>query len=605
MANGGGQVLVTLGANNQPLKDVLGESVSATQQAAGDVQRSWERAGEQGGGGVEAIEKSLKGFARTARTEGRMIGFMTAQLTEAFGGLGKEGKEAVNSLAGAVFAFASDNPILGIMELVKGGAVLWRLWGEAGAKATEEQKKKTEELTGLLKKQREELEKIRFLNAGGTENTWEAEKQRRDSQSRLDFLNKEISLAENMKAGGTDFAGKSSELTKIANIGDLKGEGGDQLLEYLGKLYEERNRMVQDLNRAKDQAIATDNAEAAKKLAEEEKRKQEEERKRLEEHHKKLLEEEKKYQDAFRKAQQGFSLSAWQTSKGVDYSQSQGGVLNLRDGHGPVSPEAYAAAQHGETSSNLWQKGGYGAGQGYADPDYISRLQKVGQELTKQQEQWKSISDTIEKGVTQSAKRAFKDIVNGSKSVGDAVKDMFVSIGETIVDMLLDMAGKWLEETLQNLVMQRAATSTTNVAAVTSDAAVAAAATMASISAIPIVGPAMAPGMAAEQYSMTMAYAPMAAAEGGWELPKSGGPFPMFGHQGERMLNKKQNNDYADTQDVLHDIQGKLASGQVGGTTVDLRGAHIYGKTSFEEIVKASGRGVNRGLHRAALRGAR
>lgn len=79
-----------------------------------------------------------------------------------------------------------------------------------------------------------------------------------------------------------------------------------------------------------------------------------------------------------------------------------------------------------------------------------------------------------------------------------------------------------------------------NVATVTGDAAVAAAGAMAYWSAI---APIIAPSMAAAQFGMTMAYAPLAAFDIGGIIPGSGA-VPMIGHGGERVLTQGQTNTF-------------------------------------------------------------
>jgi hypothetical protein len=71
-------------------------------------------------------------------------------------------------------------------------------------------------------------------------------------------------------------------------------------------------------------------------------------------------------------------------------------------------------------------------------------------------------------------------------------------------------------------------------------AAVAAAAAFAATAAIPLTGPAAAPAAAALAYTQVMAYAPQAAAERGWDLPATGGPFPALLHKKEMVLPEEQ-----------------------------------------------------------------
>jgi len=84
-------------------------------------------------------------------------------------------------------------------------------------------------------------------------------------------------------------------------------------------------------------------------------------------------------------------------------------------------------------------------------------------------------------------------------------------------------------------------TSMSNMLAAASYAAVAAAAALAATSAIPIIGPAMAPGAAAETYAQGMVWAGMAAFDIGGVVPKT--QVAMV-HGGERVLTPSQNTNF-------------------------------------------------------------
>jgi hypothetical protein len=74
---------------------------------------------------------------------------------------------------------------------------------------------------------------------------------------------------------------------------------------------------------------------------------------------------------------------------------------------------------------------------------------------------------------------------------------------------------------------------------VMSNAAVAGSAAFASTAAIPVIGPEMAPGAAAAAYSATAAFAPMASARNGFDIPAGLNPVTQL-HEKEMVLPAKQ-----------------------------------------------------------------
>jgi hypothetical protein len=144
------------------------------------------------------------------------------------------------------------------------------------------------------------------------------------------------------------------------------------------------------------------------------------------------------------------------------------------------------------------------------------------------------------------------DIISVANSWMQGSRNMtmvFAKMFDTILTQLADFALKWLLKqaemwaenkilTALGLVAQRTQQGVSNVAAVTGDAAVAAAGTMAYYSAI---NPVLAPAAAAAAFSVTMAYAPMAAmALGGVVNGQKGMAVPILAHAGERVLTPQQ-----------------------------------------------------------------
>ncbi|MHC9014459.1 phage tail tape measure protein [Stenotrophomonas bentonitica] len=110
------------------------------------------------------------------------------------------------------------------------------------------------------------------------------------------------------------------------------------------------------------------------------------------------------------------------------------------------------------------------------------------------------------------------DLVKGNESLSESVKNLVVSMGETVIDTLSRMAAQWLVyQATQKLVGE--ATSQSSTAALTGNAvamsAQAAIAAYASTAAIPITGPIAAPAAAAAALAATAPYVAAVAASSG------------------------------------------------------------------------------------------
>lgn len=300
-------------ASASPLAVVVTADLSGLTKGVNDAAKI----ANSGGGAIAAafanVKKATEGatgamadFAKGQRQQDRMFGWYTGQLAD-MAGATKGTQAAMTGLAGAVADLATGSYIGAAVGAISLAVTAWHSFNEASTKATEEAKKKTQELTDLIIKQRQELEKVRFLQAGGTERGFEVSQSKKAHSPRLDELNEQIARYEKPIEGQSDY------FNSIIN-------------ERLGKLYEERSKILQNLRTAEMNAIALDNAESAKKLAEQEAEKQEAERKKLEEHLNKKLEAIRKYHEA----EASFSLSAYQATKGVDLTRSQGGAWNLQ-----------------------------------------------------------------------------------------------------------------------------------------------------------------------------------------------------------------------------------------------------------------------------------
>lgn len=110
------------------------------------------------------------------------------------------------------------------------------------------------------------------------------------------------------------------------------------------------------------------------------------------------------------------------------------------------------------------------------------------------------------------------DLVKGNESLSESVKNLVVSMGETVIDTLSRMAAQWLVyQATQKLVGETTSQSSTaaltgNALAMSAQAAIAA---YASTAAIPITGPIAAPAAAAAALAATAPYVAAVAASAG------------------------------------------------------------------------------------------
>lgn len=162
---------------------------------------------------------------------------------------------------------------------------------------------------------------------------------------------------------------------------------------------------------------------------------------------------------------------------------------------------------------------------------------------------WKSVMDPV----TSAFSNAFQSIFNKSQTVGQAMKGVFVSLGNTMIDSATKAAEKWIMKEISKTAIHaaqsgiRATTDATaatasavtqatqGVTQVMSNAAIAASAAFASTAAIPIIGPALAPEAATAAYAATAAFAPLASASQGYDIPSGVNPLTQL-HEEEMVL---------------------------------------------------------------------
>lgn len=182
--------------------------------------------------------------------------------------------------------------------------------------------------------------------------------------------------------------------------------------------------------------------------------------------------------------------------------------------------------------------------------------------------------------VQSAFKQSLSGLLQGTTTFAGAVKGLFQSIMGAFADMVADMVAKWIAGMIMNRVVQ----GTTGVAQVMSNAAVAGSAAFASIAAIPIVGPVMAPAASAAAYAATMAYAPLASARNGFDIPAGINPITQL-HEREMVLPAAQ-------ADAVRDM---AAGNGGGGGPVHLH-VHAVDAKSVQRLFKDNGRHLGAAL---------
>lgn len=109
---------------------------------------------------------------------------------------------------------------------------------------------------------------------------------------------------------------------------------------------------------------------------------------------------------------------------------------------------------------------------------------------------------TILNGATDSVSDNIYDLIHGTENLGEAFGNIFSSLGQTVIKTLSDMAAQWLILQAVQLITGKSA-ATALVGNAQAQAIQAQIAAFASTAAIPIFGPALAPGAAASAAAFT------------------------------------------------------------------------------------------------------
>lgn len=187
----------------------------------------------------------------------------------------------------------------------------------------------------------------------------------------------------------------------------------------------------------------------------------------------------------------------------------------------------------------------------------------------------------LSQSIGQSFKQNLSSMLQGTTTFVGALRGMFRGIMGAFADMVADMAAKWLMTQITNRIVQ----ASTGVAAVMSNAAVAASAAFASTAAIPYVGLALAPEAAATAYAATAAFAPLASARNGFDIPAGMNPVTQL-HEREMVLPAKQ-------ADVIRDMADGGGSGSGGAVHLHV---HAVDAKSVQRLFKDNGKALGSAL---------
>lgn len=152
------------------------------------------------------------------------------------------------------------------------------------------------------------------------------------------------------------------------------------------------------------------------------------------------------------------------------------------------------------------------------------------QELESAKEEWRGYFSIIGNAFSTS----IQGMILGTQTWQQAMGNILQSILGSFVQFLVEMGVKWAAEKVAELVIG----TTTNTALATSGTALAAINAASSVAAIPFVGWAMAPGVAAQTAAMLAPFVAMASASQGFDIPAGVNPITQL-HQREMVLPAK------------------------------------------------------------------
>lgn len=204
------------------------------------------------------------------------------------------------------------------------------------------------------------------------------------------------------------------------------------------------------------------------------------------------------------------------------------------------------------------------------DGDWTLGLQDSMQNYIDQSQNMYALAQESMTGILSEAQNQistnFMSMLDGTKSVGDAFRDMAAGMGRAVVQALVDMAAQWLVYQAVQLVVGKttAAAGGAAVAAMAHASAIQAGiSAFASTAAIPIVGPLAAPAAMAAALAVTV---PMATAVSGLALAgMAHDGIDSVPREGTWLLDKGERVTTANTSQKLDSVLERIDARQRGG----------------------------------------
>ena len=166
------------------------------------------------------------------------------------------------------------------------------------------------------------------------------------------------------------------------------------------------------------------------------------------------------------------------------------------------------------------------------EKQYQNQLRQLQQQASLQRT---LVERTAINSISQSWSTALSQMATGQRSFTKGLQSMYMGIVNMISTALAGMIEKWMQQQLTAMILGRAIQTTTGIAQVTSNAAIAGSAAYAATAAIPIIGPELAPAAAATAFAGAMSFAGLASAKGGWGDVPFDGAMAML-HKNEMVL---------------------------------------------------------------------
>lgn len=168
----------------------------------------------------------------------------------------------------------------------------------------------------------------------------------------------------------------------------------------------------------------------------------------------------------------------------------------------------------------------------------------------------------------------FQGLMNGTIRWGNLWRSTLAMMGNVASQIASQMLAEWLI----NSIKSRIFAISDGLSKISANAAVAGSAAFASTAAIPMVGPFMAPGAAAEAYAGTMAFAamlPSAAAAKGFDIPAGSNPVTQL-HQREMVL----------PADIADPLRAQINNGgAMGGDNIHLHLSALDGRSARDFLL--------------------